>query len=883
MYRRIFTTFLLTIAMNTSYSQSSQKLIPYNDICDQIAETTNQTEQLWLVFNKSPLSAANLFADHASLFGLESTDKMELVKQWTDQLGTTHYRYQQTYKGLPVDAAIFTLHETNGILRKGNGYLVSNIQLDVKPAMDEGIAIQKIMQHINASTYAWEDPGAEAMLQRIKDDLDASFYPIPELVVLQSGGDQRLTYKLNVYALQPLSRKNYYIEANSGEVIREIEQLHTGDVVGTAETKYAGTQTIITDSVSPTMFRLREEGRGGGIETYDMNEGTIYGNAVDFTDTDNYWNNVNAEQDEVATDAHWGAEMTYDYYLQMHNRDSYDNAGAKLTSYIHYDVAYNNAFWNGTWMSYGDGAGATTALASLDVAGHEITHGVTQTTANLVYQNESGALNESFSDIFGTAIEFWADPANGDWLIGEDAGPAFRSLSNPKTFNDPDTYDGQNWYGGTADNGGVHTNSGVQNYWFYLLSEGGNGTNDNNDPYNIAGLGIDTAAAIAYRNLEVYLTNNSTYFDARQGALQAAEDLYGACSDALLQTASAWYAVGVGNPIADNDIWVISVESPQTGCYLTNSELVSGRFRYNGCANPLNIGDSIPMALRVNNLPVVRDTIVLVNQVNGGDSLTFTFSTPVDFSTVGIYEIDIWSEFADDTENYNDTLLDVVVERKIQQNTDFALVTIVSPGTGCSLTSDETVEVNVIFLGCDSVNAGETLEMGYSIDGGTPVTENYTLPNKILSDGEFLFSFNAKANLSGKGVYDIDAWATYALDNNNVNDIVTNYKVKNPHRINDRVVTFEDTTGNVIDSLVISTNPESDAFVSSDAANTGENGLQMTGGDVLNYTGELIIPTPLNIWLVNDDFSAMVCFCAASPSPIARRAMAHQPLACVNV
>ena len=168
-----------------------------------------------------------------------------------------------------------------------------------------------------------------------------------------------------------------------------------------------------------------------------MNENTTYGSAVDFTDGDNYWNNFNADQDEVATDAHWGAEMTYDYFLNEHGRNSIDGAGFTLNSYVHYDNSYANAFWDGSRMTYGDGSGSWSPLTALDIAAHEIGHGLCNFTANLVYQDESGALNESFSDIWGAAIENHARPTNWNWLIGEDIGSALRSMSNPNAAGDP--------------------------------------------------------------------------------------------------------------------------------------------------------------------------------------------------------------------------------------------------------------------------------------------------------------------------------------------------------------------------------------------------------------------------------------------------------------
>jgi hypothetical protein len=247
--------------------------------------------------------------------------------------------------------------------------------------------------------------------------------------------------------------------------------------------------------------------------------------------------------------------MTYDYWMSKHNRNSYNNAGAKIKSYVHYDKAYDNAFWNGSVMTYGDGSDTYfDALTSIDVAGHEIGHAVCEYTAGLVYSYESGAMNEGFSDIWGACIEAFGKnggTANANtWLIGEDierrAGhAALRSMSNPNSEGQPDTYLGTSWYSGSGDNGGVHYNSGVLNHWFYRLSVGGSGTNDNGTAFNVSAIGIDKAAQIAYRLESVYLSSNSNYQAAANFGATAAADLYGAGSAEEVATIEAFKAVGL--------------------------------------------------------------------------------------------------------------------------------------------------------------------------------------------------------------------------------------------------------------------------------------------------------------------------------------------------
>jgi Zn-dependent metalloprotease len=280
-----------------------------------------------------------------------------------------------------------------------------------------------------------------------------------------------------------------------------------------------------------------------------------------------------------ALDVHWGMEKTYDFYSDVFGRDSYDGNGSIIRQFLNpptlqtqHGFDPNNASalpppYN--CMQYGMGDGQFMGpVVGLDVEGHEFSHMVVGNNGNggLTYQGESGALNESFADIMGTSVEFYTMGAQANWTIGEDvmiAAPYLRNMANPSdgallfSLNgsqmdkrQPDTYEGALWVNPNQldnDHGGVHANSGVQNFWFYLLSQGGSGTNDIGNAYSVSGIGISQAQQIAYRNLTTYLTPNATYQDAYLGSLQAAEDLYGNPSTQYDAVRDAWYAVGIGN------------------------------------------------------------------------------------------------------------------------------------------------------------------------------------------------------------------------------------------------------------------------------------------------------------------------------------------------
>jgi len=472
-----------------------------------------------------------------------------LINQIKDEFGFTHYRYQFYYEEKEVKGSILIVHVQDDLIRSINGhfYKVSNQQSRISKEQSIALALNLV----NAETYMWQVAEEEAEIKKMDDDPNATYFPDPVLSFVPRDFNFNnsfiLCYGLKIYAQTPLSYQEYFINAQTGEFVASQNLLMDVHDTGTAITAYSGTKTIFTDSTAPTSFRLRDSIRD--VRTFDMNRGTNYGAAVDFIDTDNTWNNVNTNEDEVATDAHWGAEMTYDYFLDEHNRNSYDDNGARILSYVHYRNNYDNAFWDGRRMTYGDG-NRFKPLTALDVCGHEIAHAVTTNTAGLIYRNESGALNESFSDIFGNTVEAWARPGQWSWVIGEDittGGTGLRNMENPNLRNHPKYYKGIRWYSGTGDNGGVHLNSGVQNYWYYLLVEGDTGTNEKSDAYSIEKLGFTNAGKIAYRNLSVYLTPSSNYAEARIYAVKAAADLFGQCSKEVITTTNAWFVCGVGN------------------------------------------------------------------------------------------------------------------------------------------------------------------------------------------------------------------------------------------------------------------------------------------------------------------------------------------------
>ncbi len=487
------------------------------------------------------------------------------LEDMKDPQGETHKRYIQTFQRIPVEGSMYILHENAQGVYATSGHFYHIDQADTQPIIPSTRALQQVLRTINARTYNWE-------LHKSSRSRDSSHIvqhapPSGELVYVPKDGKYRsplfqLAWKFDVYAQYPMSKTRNYVDATSGNVFLQINLLHTTDTTGQGFTRFSGQQTIVTQwSEANNQFVLRETQRGGGVFTWDMNESTNFDDAKEIYDQDNTWNHTDDSIAYSAIDAHWGAEMTYDFFLERFGRNSFDDNGSPINCYVHFGEDFNNAFWDGRRAVFGDGNGK--ALSTLDIVAHELAHGVTQYSSRLIYQGESGALNESFSDIMGKGVEYYNKPESFTWKIGNDRGLIIRSMENPNLTGHPQNYQGARWYNGEEDNGGVHINSGVQNYWFFLLTQGGKGINDFGESFEVSAIGMDTALAIVYRTYTVYMTPSSTYEDAKYFSTIAAIDLYGACSSEHRAVTNAWHAVGLDRPFSEVPIADFTVSSTE--------------------------------------------------------------------------------------------------------------------------------------------------------------------------------------------------------------------------------------------------------------------------------------------------------------------------------
>lgn len=476
--------------------------------------------------------------------GSKSSEESFIIKSSNKDMLGTALKLQQVYNGVPVWGSTQTaLVADDGVLTVFSGTVAPN--LDTK----KGLKSEKKVNANKSIKIAEADLSYTPTYE--KD-------PTADLVVYTNGDEATYAYLVNLNFLSPKPGNfNYFIDASTGKILNSYNNLDEADSSApagkpggtTKSTNSTGTGVgVLGDTktlnmtLSGSTYYLQDNTRAsGGIFTYDAaNKQRLAGTL--WTSPDNL---LNSTYDAAAVDAHYFAGLTFDYYKNVFGRNSYDNKGGALKSSVHYGRNYNNAFWNGTQMVYGDGDGTTFISLSggIDVVAHELTHAVTQISSNLTYQNESGALNEAISDIFGTLIEFYNNK-NPDYLIGEDiytpkiAGDALRSMSDPTKYGDPDNYSKR--YTGTSDNGGVHTNSGIINKAAYLIAQGGTAYG-----VSVTGIGNDKLASIFYRANTVYLTASSTFSQARAACVKAATDLYGISSAEVTTVNKAFDAVGV--------------------------------------------------------------------------------------------------------------------------------------------------------------------------------------------------------------------------------------------------------------------------------------------------------------------------------------------------
>ncbi|WP_225640611.1 M4 family metallopeptidase [Streptomyces werraensis] len=521
--------------------------------------------------------ADSVRAGTAKDLGLGAKEKLVVRDVLKDRDGTVHVRYERTYDGLPVlGGDLIVQGDTAGEADK----VVKATRAAVRPATTTA-KVPAAKAEAQALSAAKAEKAADA-------DVDRA----PRKVIWAAGGTPVVAYETVVGGLQhdgTPQELHVVTDATTGEKLYEWQAVQNG----TGHTVYSGTVDLTTTQSGST-YNLTDGARGGH-KTYNLNRGTS-GTGTLFSGSDDVWGDGTPSNAESAgADAHYGAALTWDYYKNVHGRSGIRGDGVGAYSRVHYGNNYVNAFWSDSCfcMTYGDGSGNVNPLTSIDVAAHEMSHGLTSATAGLVYSGESGGLNEATSDIFGATVEFYANNSSdvGDYLIGEEID--INGDGTPLRYMDKPSKDGRSkdsWYSGIGSID-VHYSSGVANHFFYLLSEGSGTKTINGVTYDsptsdglpVTGIGRAKAEKIWFRALTTKFTSTTNYAAARTGTLAATGELYGTDSAEYKAVQDAWAAVNVGarsgGPGGGGTTFesTTDVAIPDAGAAVTSSITVTGR------------------------------------------------------------------------------------------------------------------------------------------------------------------------------------------------------------------------------------------------------------------------------------------------------------------
>ncbi|WP_319460001.1 M4 family metallopeptidase [Micromonospora sp. RTP1Z1] len=548
-----------------------------------------------------------------------------------DSNGASHTRYTRTYHGLRVYGGDFVVHTApNGSYAGTSVGLAAPLTLGTTAKVGAATAKASARKAFSGSLTS---VGA------------------PELFVDASSGRGRLAWETVASGMkadkQTPSKLHVIIDATTGKVVGSYDEIE--NVAGTGNSIYAGTVSIDT-TLSGSTYQMIDPSHGNG-STCDMNNGTS--TCTTFTDADNTWGTgANSNRQSAAVDAHFGAAKTFDYYKNVHARNGIFGNGTGVPSRVHYGSNYVNAFWDGSQMTYGDGSGNAKPLVSLDVAGHEMSHGVTENVVpgGLTYSGESGGLNEANSDIFGTMVEFYAAAPNdpGDYQIGEKIdingnGTPLRYMYNPSLDGSSDSC----WTTSTK-NKDVHYSSGPANHFYFNLAEGTGATAYGTSPVcgsapAVTGIGRAKAEKIWFRALDVYFTSNTSYVNtttpsntARAYSLRAATDLYGSCSTEYKAVQAAWTAVAVSGsdaPCSTGNDFSVSL-SPTSGSVNPGSAVSTT------VSTATTSGTAQTVTFSASGLPSGATASFSPSSVTSGGSSTLTIST-TSSAAAGTYSVTV--------------------------------------------------------------------------------------------------------------------------------------------------------------------------------------------------------------------------------------------------
>lgn len=515
--------------------------------------------------------------------GLNQEHDLKIQGFHQDQLGQSHTRLHQFYQGVRVWGGEAIAHYDQSGQRIGiTSELKKDIGLFAQPSISSNEALAIADKDLAPKGPYAVDPTAELVVYPVSSlAVKPERSHIPEAKRTATDFVQQVSHYVLAYHVhtqlengaEETLHTDYLVDAGTGAILKRWNTLHTSASTGIGNSQYSGTISLHTN-LNGSNYELSDVSGVLPFKTYNLNHGTS-GTGTLYTDVDNTWGDganyisggstTSVNGQTAAVDAHYGLQTAASFYKNVLGRNGIDGTGKATYARVHYSSNYDNAFWDDSSFSitFGDGS-SFKSLESLDVAGHELSHGVTSTTAGLIYSGESGGLNEATSDIFGTFVVFYADGAGGTGSTVPDSIPAAnlhgyvpwtvgaQLSSTPLRYLYKPSLDGASpdAWSSTLGNLDVHYSSGPLNRAIYFLSQGATASGNTSTPYlpsGSTGVGNDKAARIWYRALSTYLTSSSNYASARAAAISAVKDLYGAGGAEEQAVWNSFHGINVGD------------------------------------------------------------------------------------------------------------------------------------------------------------------------------------------------------------------------------------------------------------------------------------------------------------------------------------------------
>lgn len=495
------------------------------------------------------LSSRNFWLNYKSNFGMGSNDDFILTNSVFDNMPyipiekrQTHDKYNQTYKGVPVEYAEFILHHKDGNVVSLNGKLAENLSMSVVPTISETDALQIVFNKLgNGIEYTWENSDYLEEYREIMEDANASTYPVGELIIAKrtvsddySNTEFVLAWKFTISAVDPDFDIDVYIDANSGTYIKEYDNYEYSEN-STAKLMYGYNNNASLDTRKKNNGKYSLRANDSGQPKIYTRKRWALGINKDITNSSSSWNSNHQE----GTTAHWVATQAWKYFKDTHAVNGVKGNGKEVrVIYLDKESKKTKIKVNERKIKLYKHPDSKKFLGTRDVIGHEFTHGVIRKYVNFAAKGEPNSLSEGIADIFGFEVERYCNNGNQvSWKLGEDAGVTIRRADNPHLTENPKKYQGSYWYLNMNDYG--HHNSTVVSHWFYLLSVGEDGdVNSYTSSPLILGLGQDKAAKITFKTLS-YLESNSSFYDFKNAVLEATEYYYGICSNEYTQVNNA--------------------------------------------------------------------------------------------------------------------------------------------------------------------------------------------------------------------------------------------------------------------------------------------------------------------------------------------------------